>query len=212
MKALIIPVLAAAVAFGCTAEKKPVAPVKQSSAAVQRANAEAAQQEMDEDIKSGVPTLREPVIAAPQAVIRPKEEPKMTLPERTVSSVSSLKPVSKYPMKNGYPEWFYTPVYDGYIGAVGIAKKQPSGGMAAQKRVARMMAQKELAKQVEVLVTSELTLETLNVDRTTVKYYREKLTSLTKENTDQFLTDFKVQDEWLDERTGEYYLWMVLSK
>jgi len=209
MKAIAVLVIASAVAFGCAAEKKPV--VKQNSAAVQRMQAEAAQNEMEEDIQNGTVTLREPVMNAPQAV-KPVEEPKQQLPEKTVSSVMSLKPVTKYPIKNGYPEWFYSPTYDGYIGAVGIAPKQSRGGLAQQKRIAKIQAQNSLAKQIEVLVNTELTLQATNVDRSTVKYYQQKLSTLTKESTDQYLSNYKVMDEWIDDRTGEYYLWLVLQK
>lgn len=126
--------------------------------------------------------------------------------------IGSLKPETKYPMKNGFPVWFTTPVYDGYIGAVGIAPKQSRGGFTAQKRVARMQAQKNLAKQIEVLVKSEVNVETLGVDTETVQYYRQKITSLTREQVDQYLTGFKVMDEWIDEKTGEYYMWMVINR
>jgi hypothetical protein len=166
---------------------------------------------MEEDIRSGTPTLREPVLNVPQ-VVKPVEEPKQMLPEKSVTSVMSLKPVTKYPLKNGYPEWFYTPTYDGYIGAVGIAPKQPKGGISQQKRLAKIQAQSTLAKQIDVLVNTEQNLETLNVDRPTVKYYQEKLTTLTKESADQYLTNYKIMDEWIDDRTGEYYLWLVLTK
>ncbi|MCD8554243.1 LPP20 family lipoprotein [Seleniivibrio sp.] len=209
MKTIAVLMIASAVVFGCAAEKKKV--VRHNSASSQQMMADAAQQEMEEDIQNGTVTLREPVLGVPQAV-KPAEEPKQPLPEKKVSSVMSLKPVTKYPIKNGYPEWFYTPTYDGYIGAVGIAPKQPNGGLAQQKRVARMNAQSGLAKQIDVLVKTELNLESTNVDRATVKYYEQKLSTLTKESADQYLSNYKVKDEWIDDRTGEYYVWMVLEK
>lgn len=209
MRMIAVLVIVTALMFGCAAEKKPV--VKQNSAAVQRMQAEAAQNEMEEDIQNGTVTLQEPVLNAPQAV-KPIEEPKQPLPGKNVSNVTSLKPVTKYPLKNGYPEWFYSPTYDGYIGAVGIAPKQPRGGMAQQKKLAKLQAQSGLAKQIEVLVNTELNLEATNVDRTTVKYYQQKLSTLTKESADQYLSSYKVMDEWVDDRTGEYYLWLVLQK
>ncbi len=209
MKMIAVLIIISALVFGCAAEKKPV--VKQNSAALQRMQAEAAQNEMEEDISNGTVTLREPVLNTPPSV-KPAEEPKQQLPDKTVSSVSSLKPVTKYPIKNGYPEWFYSPTYDGYIGAVGIAPKQPRGGMAQQKRLAKIQAQSSLAKQIEVLVNTELNLQTTNVDRSTVRYYQQKLSTLTKESTDQYLSNYKVMDEWVDDRTGEYYLWLVLQR
>lgn len=182
--------------------------MKQNTVKKQQINADAAQAEMESDIKKGTPTLYEPQITKTEE--KPVEKPVM--PAKNVTTLSSMNPQTKYPIKNGYPEWFYSSVYDGYIGAVGIAPKQPSGGMSAQKRVAKIQAQKNLAKQIEVLVRSEVTVESLNVDKAAVKYYREKVSTLTKENADQFLTGFKVMDEWIDESTGEYYMWMVLEK
>lgn len=205
MRLFIIMLACSALMFGCVPEKKKPAPVvKQNTVKTQQMNADAAQAEMESDIKKGTPTLVD------QPVVKQEEKPVM--PVKTVNTLSSLKPQTKYPIKNGYPEWFYSTVYDGYIGAVGIAQKQPNGSITAQKKVARMQAQKNLAKQIEVLVRSEVTVESLNVDAPTVKYYREKVSTLTKENADQFLTGFKVMDEWTDENTGEYYIWMVLEK
>ncbi len=223
MRILIAVSILSILMFGCMPEKKAAVKPQTNSAKTQQMLADQAQAEMDEDIKNGYPSIKEPSYTKPaaqqkpQAVEKPQtvqkpEEPKEALPERKVTTLGSLKPVTKYPMQGEYPVWFYTPVYDGYIGAVGIAPKQRSGGLSAQKRVAKMQAQKELAKQIEVLVKSEVSVETLNVDKPTVKYYQEKINSMTRESADQFLTGFKVQDEWIDDKTGEYYMWMVLQK
>lgn len=203
MKRLLLIVTMLAVVSGCMSTKSFI---KQDSAKSQQAKAAAAQAEMERDIQSGNPSLD---FAEQQA--KPQDKPQAVMPEKKKPSLlSSLKPQSKYPMKDGFPVWFFTPVYDGYIGAVGIAPKQKS--YTAQKRVARMQAQKNLAKQINVLVKSEVNVETLGVDTSTVQYYRQKVTSLTKEQVDQYLTGFKVQDEWIDEKSGEYYMWMVLEK
>jgi len=203
MKKIVISIIAIAVLIGCGGGKKPV--VMQDSAKAQQLKAAQAQAEMDRDIANGTPilTMPEKPSVKPSAIMPPSTKP-MTL--------GSLKPQTKYPIRDGYPEWFYTPVYDGYIGAIGIAPKQNNGSITAQKKVARMQAQKNLAKQINVLVKSEVNVETLGVDTATVKYYREKVTSLTREQVDQYLTGFKVQDEWIDDNTGEYYMWMVLDK
>jgi len=200
MKRLIVFLAMLVVATGCMSTKSFV---KQDSAKSQQAKAAVAQAEMDRDIESGTPSL--------SFADKPATKPTASLPPvKKPSKLSSLKPQAKYPIKNGFPVWFYTPVYDGYIGAVGIAPKQRS--YTAQKRVARMQAQKNLAKQINVLVKSEVSVESLGVDSATVQYYRQKVTSLTREEVDQYLTGFKVQDEWIDEKSGEYYMWMVLDK
>ena len=212
MKRLVILTAILALMTGCISMGGKNKVVRQDSAAAQQAKAEAAQAEMEHAITTGDLSLEPPkkaapapapVVEKPAAVMPPKKEP---------MKIGSLKPQTKYPLQDGYPVWFFTPVYDGYIGAVGIAPKQTRGGMSAQKRVARMQAQKNLAKQINVLVKSEVNVESLGVDSTTVQYYREKVTSLTKEQVDQYLTGFKVMDEWIDEKTDEYYMWMVLDK
>ena len=208
MKRLLLFALMLAVTAGCMTTKTAV---KQDNAKAQQARAAAAQAEMDRDIQAGTPSLdfAKELEAKPQN--KPEEKPQAVMPEKTQpSKLSSLKPKSKYPMKDGFPVWFYTPVYDGYVGAVGIAPKQKS--FTAQKRVAKMQAQKNLAKQIKVLVKSEVNVESLGVDSGTVQSYREKVTSLTREEADQYLSGFKVQDEWIDDSTGDYYMWMVLQK
>jgi hypothetical protein len=196
---------------GCAGTALPVK--KHSDAKAQQAKAASAQAEMEKDIAAGTPSLdfaEKPVVKPAE---KPAEQAKPVIPSASSPvKVGSLKPVSKYPLKNGFPVWFTTPVYDGYIGAVGIAPKQPSGGFSAQKKVARMQAQKNLAKQISVLVKSELTVEMTAEEHGIVSSYREKVSSLTREEADQFLTGFKVMDEWMDDSTGEYYMWMVLER
>ena len=205
MKKILIFMIATAFIAGCMGPKQKTV-VVQDSAKSQQMKAAQAEAEMDRDIEAGTPSLSMPQAPAPnkpKAVMPPSKKP---------MTIGSLKPQTKYPMKNGFPVWFYTPVYDGYVGAVGIAPKQIRGGFTAQTRVARMQAQKNLAKQIKVLVLSEVNVETLGVDSATVQYYRQKVTSLTREQVDQYLTGFKVQDEWIDDDSGEYYMWMVLSR
>jgi len=203
MKKTFIFIVSALMLVGCVGAKKQ--PVMQDNAKSQQMKAAQAEAEMERDIAAGEPSLSmpAPVPQEPKGVMPPSAKP---------TKLGSLKPQTKYPIKNGFPVWFFTPVYDGYIGAVGIAPKQARGGFSAQKRVARMQAQKNLAKQINVLVNSEVNVETLGVDSSTVKYYRQKVTSLTKEQVDQYLTGFKTMDEWIDENSGEYYMWMVLNR
>jgi len=204
MKRIFVFMIATAFVAGCMGPKQKTV-VMQDSAKAQQMKAAQAEAEMDRDIAAGTPSLKMPATPQkkPMTPIPPSKKPK---------KFGSLKPQTKYPMKNGFPVWFFTPVYDGYVGAVGIAPKQARGGFTAQKRVARMQAQKNLAKQIKVLVLSEVNVETLGVDSATVQYYRQKVTSLTREQVDLYLTGFKVQDEWIDEKSGEYYMWMVLSR
>jgi hypothetical protein len=211
MKKFVLIIFSAALIAGCMGGKKSTPYVHQDSAAAQQAKAAQAEAEMEADIARGEPSLTIPSSPKPAEPQKPKPVMK-PIPQKKMMSLGSLKPKTKYPLKGGLPVWFYTPVYDGYIGAVGIAPKQNRGGYSTQKRVARMQAQKNLAKQIKVLVNSDLTVESLNVDRETVKYYRQKVSSLTKEQVDQYLTGFKVMDEFIEPESGEYYMWMVLQR
>lgn len=216
MKYAIITLVSIFVAAGCatTQQTSVVKPKPVSTAQHQQILADQAQEEMESDIQKGTPTLVEPPTYVPVKKA-PVNQPPATLapiPVDKATNVMSLKPVTKYPIQNGYPVWFYNNMYDGYLGVVGIASKQPGGSVIKQKQVARMMAQKELAKQIEVLVRSDLTVTNTNVDTAAVKYYKTKVTSLTKEDADQYLSGYSVQDEWIDPSTGDYYMWMVLNK
>ncbi|ADD67982.1 hypothetical protein Dacet_1210 [Denitrovibrio acetiphilus DSM 12809] len=193
---------------GCGGAAKPTA--KQDSAKIQQQRAEQAQKEMEQDITSGTLNMD---FGGSSAISKPVEKPEAVMPpKKQPGKVGSLMPETKYPMRDGFPEWFYTPVYDGYIGAVGIAPKQRSNSLSAQKRVARVQAQKNLAKQIEVLINSDLNVESLSSGTATVESYRQKVTSMTREQADQFLNGFKVMDEWVDPKTDDYYIWMILEK
>lgn len=215
MKKLLVIITVIAAAAGCATISKPAFMGGSPSVQTQQAHAEQAQAEMEKEINNGAglkepssPPVQQPVMAAPQA-----KEPSGVMPPKTMpKKLGSLTPQTKYPLKDGYPVWFFTPVYDGYIGAVGIAPKQNYGGISAQRRVAVMQAQKNLAKQIKVLVTSNVKVESLGVDSATVQHYRTKVSSLTREQVDQYLTGYKVMDEWVSPKTGEYYIWMVLEK
>ncbi len=130
----------------------------------------------------------------------------------TLSSDLPLYTDRGYPVENGHPVWFLNPRLEGELGVVGIAGPQKKGGYAAQKKVARMAASAELARQVEVFVESELsrrevvrtregeeTLETQYGSRSKAEAYE-----LTKRST--------VKDEWLNRATGELYLWVVVGQ
>lgn len=151
---------------------------------------------------------------------RPKEmssnSPGTVVEKKRPSSVSNKKrplSVSKYPSQNGYPVWFYNPNYDGFLGGVGTAKKENSqGSYSRQKRLAKMLAQAELSKQIKVVVDTELNLEQTSIDKGVVNYYRSKLNTFSKHQADQFLKNSMIQDEWMNPKTNELFVWLVLEK
>lgn len=119
---------------------------------------------------------------------------------------------TKYPLKNGYPIWFYNPNYGGYIGAVGIARKTKNIGYPEQKRLAIMIAQANLSKQLKLLVNAEVYTEKLRISRKDYEEYKSKLKSLSRQESSAYLRNTVVKDEWIDPKTGDLYVWVVLEK
>ncbi len=107
--------------------------------------------------------------------------------------------------QSDHPAWICQP---GVLGAVGIAKKQEKGGYAAQKRLAIVIAQAELAKQIEVIVNAELQTKKTMVNND----YHSKLSSLSKQETQQLIKNAVVKEEWINPKTGELYVWVVIER
>ena len=118
--------------------------------------------------------------------------------------------LQKHPMKDGYPVWFLNPNHEGYLGAVGIAKKQPDS--RTQRLAALRIAQAGLAKEIELIVHSEIILEERLAEKGLSSEYSSSLRSVSKHDTAQLIKDSLVKDEWTDPKTGELYLWVVIEK
>ncbi|EDP73807.1 LPP20 family lipoprotein [Hydrogenivirga sp. 128-5-R1-1] len=149
-----------------------------------------------------MPTVKKKTTVKKQPEIVKKEKPKKV--ERKIKT--------KYPMKNGLPVWVYNPNYGGYLGAVGIAKKPQRGGYPQQKRIAIMIAQSNLAKQIRLLVNAEIYTEKLRISKKDYEIYKSKLKSLSKQEASAYLRNTVVKDEWIDPKTGDLYVWVVLEK
>jgi len=119
---------------------------------------------------------------------------------------------TRYQIVNGYPIWFHQPGYDGFIGGVGIAPKQKSGDRTAQRRVAINLAYADITRSIKVNINNELTSEKLLVDTKTQNYYKEKFSSMSRQQADEYISNPQIMDEWTDEKTGELYIWAVLPK
>lgn len=122
-------------------------------------------------------------------------------------------PKTKYPIVDGLPVWVHNPNYGGVLGGVGIAKKIPGKGYAEQKRLAKQIALADLAKQIEVIVKTELTKVEINVDTRTLQYYKKKFSSYSEQEVRAMLIkNAVVEDEWVDPKTGDLYVWVVLKR
>ncbi len=107
MKNLIIIMVSIVLLTGCLTTKKKTV-VMQDNAKAQQMKAAQADAEMERDIASGnltltpPPSVEKPAAEKPSAVLPP--------PTKKPMKLGSLKPQTKYPMKNGFPVWFFTPL------------------------------------------------------------------------------------------------------
>ena len=140
---------------------------------------------------------------------KPKEEKLEKYPAQIVKRET---PKSKYPMKDGFPVWVSNPNYGGVLGGVGIAKKIPGKGYAEQKRLAKHIAIADLAKQIKIIVKTELNKIEIDVDTSKLRYYKKKFSAYSEQEVRAILIkNAVVEDEWIDPRTGELYLWVVIK-
>ncbi len=155
---------------------------------------------------SGVKNQSEPAAKGDSANRYPEKERPENVDDKNI-------PDSDYPLKNGKPVWFYDSTYGGYLGAVGIARKSSvRGGFEAQKRLAKTLAQAELAKMINVLINTELETERIQISSDVYSHYKSKLTTLSVHSAEEIINDAVVNDVWVEEKTGDLYLWLVMEK
>lgn len=109
-----------------------------------------------------------------------------------------------------YPAWVLNPDKPGYIGAVGAAPKQEHGGRDAQYRVAQMKSYQVLAQMQRVHVASS---NRSFVDERGGKVIRnDNIDTKLKSEVALGVGDARVIEEWVDPKTGELYLWVVVPE
>ena len=159
------------------------------------------------------PVTKVPDKKRPQEVTKPhtiaeKKRPSEISNKKRPGSVST-----KYPLKDGYPVWFFNPNYDGYLGGVGVARKSANGyDYARQKKTAKMLAEASLSKQIKVVLNTELNLKQTNIDNGVVQHYRSKLRTFSKYDAEQYLKNTVIKDEWKNPKTDELFVWVVIEK
>ncbi|RMD46739.1 MAG: hypothetical protein D6834_02025 [Aquificota bacterium] len=208
---LVFLVTTSVLIFSC-GEKTSKAPVKSSNKVYQLQKAQANFEELEREAEKKPEELTLPETKEEAIMPTIKKKPQIKR-EKPIPKVSAKKEVkSKYPLKNGFPIWVYNPNYGGYLGAVGIARKTKRGGYPQQKRVAIMIAQSNLAKQIRILVNAEVYTEKLRISKKDYETYKSKLKSLSKQEASAYLKNTVVKDEWIDPKTGDLYVWVVLEK
>ncbi|MBZ4672299.1 MAG: lipoprotein [Deferribacteraceae bacterium] len=209
LRILFVIVCIVVIISGCSYTKPYI---KQNSVSHQQAEADKAFNELDQE--TGEPQIKEPVFD--KTADEPLSQKPKTIEEKKAPSDIKEKKQSndtKFPLKDGRPVWFYDANYDGYFGAIGIARKSSvRGGYAAQKRLAKTLAQAELAKQLKVFVNTELNIERTRILSKVSDTYTSKLSSLSVHKSEQILQNAVILDEWVDPKSGDLYVWLVIEK
>ncbi|RLJ70414.1 LPP20 lipoprotein [Hydrogenivirga caldilitoris] len=207
MRHLLVPLLLPLLLFvscGPKTEKVKTEPRKEE----QLQRAERAFEELEREAPKPAKELTLEEGRTPQL----REEPQR-LEKAPIEIAKREEPRTKYPLKDGLPVWVHNPNYGGVLGGVGIAKKIPGKGYAEQKRLAKQIALADLAKQIEIIVKSELTKVEINVDTQTLQYYKKTFNSLSEQEVREVLIkNATIEDEWIDPKTGDLYVWVVLKR
>jgi len=221
-KKITISIIATLFFVSCMAEKTTTK-VNQAPASVQQERAKKAFEELDKETGESKPQIdavekkldkpapkveKEPAKdeLKPKEVIVDKESPNKVVEKKRDSN--------NYPLKDGKPVWFWEPNYDGYLGGVGIARKNAApNGYAGQLRLAKTLALAELAKQIRVVINSESTLEkNQSTSNNVVTYYKSKFSSTSRQSAEEIIKDAVIKDEFKDPTNGDLYVWVVIEK
>lgn len=214
--------------ISCMAEKTTSQKVNQAPAHVQQERAKKAFEELDRETGDAKPTpkveekrveekkVEKPAPKVEEPVVKEEPKPKQVIVEKESPNKIVEKKLEKgsYPLKDGKPIWFWEPNYDGYLGAVGIARKNAAPqGYAGQLRLAKTLALAELAKQIRVVINTEATLErTQGISNNVVTYYKSKFSTLSKHTAEEIIQDAVIKDEYKDPSNGDLYVWVVIEK
>ena len=206
MSYLLLPLLFSVLLFSCGPKAQKTSPPPPSKAE-QLQKADRAFQELERE--AGKPAKDLTLDEGPVSQPKPRQE----LKKYPLQLSKRESPKSKYPIVNGLPVWVSNPNYGGVLGGVGIAKKIPGKGYAEQKRLAKNIALADLAKRIEIIVKTKLTKVETNIDTVTHQYYKKKFSSYSEQEVRAMLIrDAVIEDEWVDPKTGELYVWVVLKR
>ena len=133
--------------------------------------------------------------------------------KKKVAFKKKLEVRSKYPLKNGYPVWFWNPYYGGVLGAVGIVKVEKGKNLIELRRVARLIAISKLAKAVEINIYTETERKEVRKELKGVyEKYKKFFSQYSRHQVRNILIkNAIIKDEWLNPKTGEYMVWVVIE-
>lgn len=109
--------------------------------------------------------------------------------------------------KTNLPGWVLEPEITGCLVGVGYAKPQKANP-AYRRRVAMMRARAEIAKAVELYVTTQLTMEKSCTDEAC----RSAMNTRSRHMTQQLIGGATLKNEWIDPETGILYIRLIIKQ
>jgi len=132
--------------------------------------------------------------AASPPAVKPEQ------PTKKVASAAAKKP--EQAAAKDYPHWFKNPQLENHISVIGSAGQQRWGGQQAQYLAAMEDAQHKLEDEFKQ-------------HQQAMQKLKNKTTTAVDQNLDEKIKSLLlhkaiVKQEWIDPKTGQLYLWLVL--
>lgn len=116
-----------------------------------------------------------------------------------------------YEMVDGLPSWIINPSLEGYpVTAIGLGI-YGAGGLAGQKRAARIQAQGEIAKMLNVQIDNELNIEKSSYTGANEDNSKTDMKSSSRQRSASILGDIEELKCWIDPANNDYYILLGIS-
>lgn len=116
-----------------------------------------------------------------------------------------------YEMIDGLPSWIINPSMDGYpVSAIGLGI-YGAGGLAGQKRAARIQAQGEIAKMLNVQIDNELNIEKTSHKSAIEDKSNTNMESYSRQRSASVLDNIEELKCWVDPSNNDYYILLGIS-
>ena len=127
-------------------------------------------------------------------------------PSHPIHSSSKSKIIEETSPKevpqNNLPKWILEPNIDGYICAVGSAKKQVDGDVSTQKKIALITAKANISKQIEIYIESELTMN----KKCSASECQSDMNFKSRQQSMNMIRNIQIKNEWVDPNDKTMYL------